>query len=149
METKTRIILARPADWRNRFKSYSVLINGSVAGSVKNGSAEEFSVQPGNNSIQCDMGWYKSKPYMVELKEGETAYLRVSFSMKLFWPLYIALLAGVILLFYFNNKQEKPVWIVPVAWAIIAPGFLYNLYYSTFGRKQYLVIGKDTKNVFA
>ncbi|OQY94630.1 MAG: hypothetical protein B6D37_08130 [Sphingobacteriales bacterium UTBCD1] len=149
MDTKTKIILSRSSDWRNKFRSYKVLINEVEAGSVKNGSAEEYSVQPGNNSIQCSMGWYKSESFSVDVKEGETVYLRVRSGMKYFWPLYIALLAGLFMVFYFQRRADAPVWATPLGLALIIPGFLYNLYYTTLGRKRYFVIGKDTKNIFA
>ncbi|MCZ2459854.1 MAG: hypothetical protein LC128_09505 [Chitinophagales bacterium] len=149
MDTKTKIILSRSSDWRNRYRSYKVMINGAEAGSIKNASAEEFLVQPGNNSIQCSMGWYKSKPFSMEVREGETAYLSVRSAMKYFWPFYIALLAGLFMLFFFQKRPDRPEWIVPLAWVLIIPGFLYNLYYTTLGRKSYFVIGKDTKNIFA
>ncbi|HWC54929.1 MAG TPA: hypothetical protein VG676_15190 [Chitinophagaceae bacterium] len=149
METKTKIIVSRSSEWMNRLRTYKVLINGNQVGMVKNGGTEEFSVQPGNNSVQCKVDWYSSKPFSIDIKEGETAYLRVRSGMKLYWPFFIAIIVGVFLVFYYKGRPERPEWLTPVTLVLLIPGVLYSLYYTTFGRKNYLVIQKDSKNIFA
>ncbi|MBS1919519.1 MAG: hypothetical protein JST17_04620 [Bacteroidetes bacterium] len=149
METKTKIIIRRSSEWMNRLRNFKVIINGTEAGSLKNGATEEFSVEPGSNSIQCKVDWYSSKPFTIEVKEGETLYLRVGSGMKLYWPFFIAIIVGVFLVFHYKGKPERPEWLTPVTIVLLAPGVLYSLYYTTIGRKNYLVVQKDTKNVFA
>lgn len=149
MENKTKIIVSRSSEWVNRLRTYKVFINGTQVGSLKNGSSEEFEVQPGSNSIQCKVDWYSSQPFVVEAKEGETVYMRVKNGMTLYWPFFIAVLAGVFLVFYYRGKPDRPDWVTPVSFVLLIPGVLYSLYYTTLGRKKFLVLGKDTKNVFA
>lgn len=149
MDSKTKIILSRSSEWVNRFRSYKVLINGSEAGSLKNGGSEEFSVEPGSVSIQCKVDWYSSRPFTINVQEGETAYLRVRTGMKLYWIFFAAIIAGVFLVFYYKGKPDKPEWVSPLSLVLLIPGLLYSLYYTTLGRKDYLKIQKDSKNIFA
>ena len=46
MENKTKIIITRSAEWMNRLRPYTILIDGVQAGFVKNGSSEEFTISP-------------------------------------------------------------------------------------------------------
>ncbi|MBS1620599.1 MAG: hypothetical protein JST10_11525 [Bacteroidetes bacterium] len=149
METKTKIIVSRSSEWLNRMRSYKIIINSDESGSVKNGGSEEFSVLPGSNTVQCKLGWYSSRPFTLDIKEGETVYLRVRSGMKLYWPLFMLVVAGLVLMFYFRSKTEKPEWLMPVSLALIMPAIFYTLYYSIFGRKDYLLLQKDSKNIFA
>lgn len=149
METKTKIIVSRSSEWVNRLRGYKILINGNQAGTVKNGGSEEFLVQPGNNTVQCKVDWYSSSPFSIDIREGDTAYLKVRSGMKFYWPFMIAVIIGVFLMFYYKGKQDAPAWITPVTLVLIIPGALYSLYYMTLGRKNFLVIQKDAKNIFA
>ena len=149
MDNKAKIILNRPSQWMNRMRSYKVSINGKQIGTVKNGSSEEFPVEPGNNSVECKVDWYRSRPFTMTLKEGETAYLRVKGAMKWYIPLVLLMAVGVFLIFYYRRNPDKPDWVFPVSLALIIPALLYSLYYITFGRKDYLVLEKDTNNIFA
>lgn len=149
METKTKIIISRSSEWMNRMRSFKVFINGNQEGTLKNGGSEEFSVLPGTISVQCKVDWYSSKPFSIDVKEGETAYLRVSSGMKYYWPFFISIIVGVFLVFYYKGKPDKPEWVNIVPFFLLIPGVLYSLYYTTIGRKNYLVLQKDSKNVFA
>ncbi|HYM93700.1 MAG TPA: hypothetical protein VET23_06150 [Chitinophagaceae bacterium] len=149
MENKAKIIVRRSSEWMNRLRTYKIIINDNQVGTVKNGGTEEFSVNPGVNSVQCKVDWYSSQPVSLDIKEGETAYLRVKSGMKLYWPFFIAIVVGVFLVFYYRGNIEKPDWVTPVSLILLIPGVLYSLYYTTLGRKSFLVVEKDSKNIFA
>ena len=149
MEGKTKIILNRPSNWINRMRTYRVIINGKEMGKIKNGTAEEFPVESGSTTVECKVDWYSSRPFTVNLQQGETAYLRVGTGMKLYWPFLIAVAIGAALLFSNQKNSHRPEWIFPVALILVIPGLLYSLYYMTLGRKDTLVVEKDAKNVFA
>ncbi len=149
MDNKTKIIVSRSSQWMNRLRTYRVLINGKQAGAVKNGSSEEFLVEPGTNSIECKVDWCGSRAFSMNLQQGETAYLRVRSGMKLYWLFFIAIFVGVFLLVYYRGNADKPSWVTPVMLVSLIPAALYSLYYLTIGRKDYLVLEKDTKNIFA
>src|SRR4029078_4372237 len=93
MDTKTKIILTRPAEWMNRIRSYKVFINGQQVGVIKSGATEEYLVEPGTNSVECKISWCSSRTLPVTIQPGETAYLKVSNGMKLYYFI-VLLLAG-------------------------------------------------------
>jgi hypothetical protein len=149
MDNKTKIIVSRSSQWVNRLRTYKVLVNGKQVDAVKNGSSEEFLVEPGNNSVECKVDWYSSRPFTMNLQPGETAYLSVTSGMKLYWPFFMAIMVGVFLVFYYRRNPDKPEWVFPLTLVLIIPGLLYSVYYMTLGRKDFLVLQKDTKNIFA
>ena len=149
MDTKTKIILTRPSQWMNRIRGYKVLINGQQVGVIKNGATEEYLVEPGTNSVECKVSWCSSRTLPVNIQSGETTYLKVSNGMKLYYLMVLLLAGEVFLNFYYRGNPDKPSWFEPVTMGLIIIVFAYLLYYLTFGRKDYLLLEKDTKNVFA
>ena len=149
MDTKTKIILSRPAEWMNRIRSYKVFINGQQVGVIRSGATEEYLVEPGNVSVECKISWCSSRTLTVPVGSGETAYLKVSNGMKLYYFIVLLLAGEVFLSFYYRNKPDKPSWVDPVTTGLIIVVIGYLLYYLTIGRKKYLLLEKDTKNVFA
>ena len=149
METKTKIILRRPSQWMNRIRGYRVFINGQQVGTIKNGATEEYAVEPGANSIECKINWCGSRGYSANLQPGETTYLKVNSGMKLYYFFVGVMAVGVFLFVYYRDNPDKPSWATPVSLVALFSAALYSLYYVTFGRKDYLLVEKDTKNVFA
>ncbi len=43
--------------WINRFRSYKILIDNKVVGTLTDGESKEFSVTPGEHSIQAKIDW--------------------------------------------------------------------------------------------
>src|SRR5258706_12581275 len=150
MESKLKIIITRKAEWLNRLRAYRVFIDGIESGKVSNGASEEFITDAGLHKIQCKVNWYGSREFEVQTKPGEVSYLLVKSGMKFFWIFYILLIAGLgFNLFYRFSHIQKPGYTTNVELALILPAILYLLYYLTFGRKDYLIVSMDTKNVFA
>ncbi len=107
MDSKTKIIISRSSEWMNRLRTYKVFINGKQAGTVKNGVSEEFAVEPGVNSVQCKVDWYSSQPFNVDVKEGETNYLRVKSGIKYYWLFMVAIIVGVFIMFSYKGKSRQ------------------------------------------
>jgi len=149
MENKTKIILNRSSEWRNRMRNYRVFINGKEADTIRNGATAEYLVEPGNNDIECKVNWYGSRSFTANLKQGENVYLRVRSGMKLYNLFLLLMMAGFFLLLFYRRNPDKPSWVMPAIYLLLIPAVLYSLYYFTIGRKDYLVVEKDTKNVFA
>ena len=150
MENRTKIILTRKSEWMNRSRPYHVLIDGMDAGSIANGSTQEFMVSPGSHTVQCKMAWYCSPLFQVDLKMEEIEYLRVRAGMKYYWPLFFILLVGIsINLFYTHDSGEKPLSLIMLQLVCILPSLLYMLYYLTLGKQKYLVIEEDRENAFS
>lgn len=150
MEQKSKIILRRKAEWLNRLRGYRVFIDGKEINRIKSGSSEEYPVEPGVHKIQCKLDWCSSREFDVEIKQGETSYLLVQSGMKFFWIFYILLITALVYNFYFSfSHSEKPSYYRILTWVLILPAFLYLLYYLIFARRDYLLITKDAKNIFA
>jgi hypothetical protein len=149
MDSKTKIILSRPSQWMNRIRGYKVLINGQQIGVIKNGATEEYTIEPGANTIECKLDWCASRTVPLTIQPGETVYMKVSSGMKLYYYMVLLLAGEIGLNFYYRSNRDKPSWFQPVTIGLIAIVLAYLLYYLTIGRKDYLIVEKDTKNVFA
>jgi len=151
MENKTKIIITRPSEWVNRLRPIRIFIDGKETISVKNGSSEELVVAPGNHHIYGRLSFFYSEHFGINIKQDEIIYLRVRSSLRLYWPLYFLLIAGIVIGLLLKNSMpdKRPAWILWVQLATILPFILYMLYYLTLGRKKYLVIEDDKDNVFA
>ena len=150
MERKTKIILTRKKSINNRLRSFFVLIDGQKAGAIANGQTEEFVVTPGIHKIECRVNWTGSQTFEVNVREGESEYLQVRSGMK-FFGIFLAmvlLIFGAQLYFRFT-KTIVPQYFDTVRLVAAALVIAYFLYYLTLGRKQYLIIDKDSSNIFA
>jgi hypothetical protein len=142
-----RVILERKSQWLNRLKNYRVEIDGNETGKISNAAAEEYQLPGGNHSITCKVNWCSSNNCDIEVRPGETVYLTVKSGMKYFWPVYAVFFFVLLLKSLFKKSfPEELDW---VRWVVMLACALYSLYYLTFGRKQYLIVEEDTKNIFA
>lgn len=144
-----KLVLTRKNEWLNRMRPFQVWIDGQDKGSVKNGSSEEFLLEPGIHELVCRVGSYSGTAYSFTVTENGNAYLRVRSALKYFWPLYALLLIGLLGTLYFRLTHQP----VPQNYAIfqlasIFPCVLYILYYRIFARKRYLLVEEDSDNIF-
>jgi hypothetical protein len=150
MENTNKIIVSRPNQWLNRTRIVKVFIDDKEAGSVKNGSSEEFAIGSGQHIVQCKMDWQSSPVMIVNLNQHEIEYLIVKNAMKYYWPLFLLMLIGVgINLFYLRYQTQRPLGASLLQLALILPALIYLLYYITIGRKKYLILEADQENIFA
>ena len=150
MENTNKIIVSRPNQWLNRTRIVKVFIDDVEAGSVKNGSSEEFAIGSGQHIVQCKMDWQSSPVMIVNLNQHEIEYLIVKNAMKYYWPLFLLMLIGVgINLFYLRYQTQRPLGASLLQLALILPALIYLLYYITIGRKKYLILEADQENIFA
>lgn len=150
MEQKTKVIVTRKGEWMNRARSYNVMIDEQKTGAIKNDSSEEFVVEPGTHTIRCGLMWYSSPSITVSLQPGEIAYLRVKSGMKYYLPLFILMIAGLLLnLVWSGRPAERPSWVIYVQLLLLLPALGYIMYFITLGRKKYLLLEKDKDNFFA
>jgi len=144
-----KLIVSRKSEWVNRRRNYKLFIDGKEVGAIKGSSSEEFMVEPGTHLVQCKIDWCCSPDYKVEVQDGKNNYLRVSSGMKFYPPLFILMLIGVFLPFYFKlTKLPRPEWLGTAQIVLLIPGILYLFYYLTFNRKKYLLVQEDTSNPF-
>jgi len=145
----TRIIIKRKKEWANRLKPFKIFINSAEKGQVPNGSSEEFAVEPGSYDVQAKISWFLSKPFTVDIAEGETKYLLVRSGMKYFLPFYTAMLMGIMInCAVAFGATPKTDFLRYLQLILIVPGLTYLMYYFTVGRKNYIVVEKDPENIF-
>lgn len=133
--------------WQNKARGFKVLIDGKEAGTLKNDSAEEFTVAPGSHTVHCKVDWCGSEPVNVHLRANEIAYLEVKNGMKYYWLFTILAMMGLFASFTRKFHVDPMVRYIGVVAAI--PGILYLLYFITIGRNKYLKVELDKSNVFA
>jgi len=71
-------------------------------GLIKNNDTQEYELEPGTYTVQCKINWTSSPVYTFEIKQGTNAFLTVSNGMKYIVPLYIMMLFGVLIPFFFR-----------------------------------------------
>lgn len=145
-----KIVITRKSEWMNRLKRFSVLINAKEIGTVKSGGTEEFSTTIGLQEIECKINWYYSNKFIVDIKDGETVYLKVKNNTKNLMFLFI----GIVLLFLSLTFLGQKGYIIDIG--ISTARFIYSVfllayffYMLTVGRKKYLLLQPDTSNPFA
>ena len=144
-----KIIISRKSEFLNRTRAFKVFIDDNEVGAVSNGSAEEFSVEAGKHSVYVKIGWYKSIVFDATVSEGENKYLLTHSGMTLFWPLYIVMLAGLILNIVLRKEGIDLNGVADVLrYLLIIPPILYYVYFMTLGRNKYVLLREDKNNVF-
>jgi hypothetical protein len=126
------IQFTRPKEWSSRTRSYGIYLDGNKIGLLKNDTTLSIDVTAGNHLLNAKIDLFGSPEIAIEIKEGETKYVKVSASNYTKWaPLIVIpfLILGLLWkrVFHFN--------IVLVAYIPIA---IYLLYMFTLGRKKYL-----------
>jgi hypothetical protein len=150
MDSKAKVILNRKGEWINRLRSYKVFIDDQPVGTIRNGGTEEFSVNPGIHKMICKINWTSSREYEFEVEANQKIFLQVKSGLR-YYP-YMAIILIALVLYNFFLKYSHSV--VPESFEYIflgigIPILLYLLYYTTLGRKDYLVLGKDSSSPFS
>ncbi|GAB2822159.1 hypothetical protein [Ferruginibacter profundus] len=143
-----RIVLERKSEFLNRLKGYGVEINGAMQEKkITNGSSEEYEVPGGANVITCKVNWCSSMPLTVDIKPGETVYLKVASGMKYFWAVYGVFLVALLGRLFLREKMTPEMNMAALAIFLVV--IIYFGYYLTLGRKHYLKVEQDVNNIFA
>ncbi|MDQ6812537.1 MAG: hypothetical protein M3040_02165 [Bacteroidota bacterium] len=144
-----KLVLTRKGSLVNRRQRYKVLIDGSEAGQIKNDDTEEFILSPGQHTLQCKINWMSSAVETFDVAEGSNTYRSVTNGMKWIAPVYIMLLIGVFVPFFFIiTKAPVPPYVNTLKLLLVLPAIIYVGFYMTFFRKKYLLIGEDKSNPF-
>ena len=144
-----KLILTRKREWINRRQRFKVLINEKEVGLIKNDDTQEYELEPGTYTVQCKINWTSSPVHTIEIKQGMNAFLAVSNGMKYIVPLYIMMLIGVLIPFFFRLAKlpaSETINIIKII--LIVPAIIYILLYVTIFRKKYLYLREDKSNPF-
>ncbi|MCE3283091.1 MAG: hypothetical protein K0Q66_1828 [Chitinophagaceae bacterium] len=133
----------------NRLRNINVFVDGKKAGAVKNGSSEEFTVEPGSHQVECKIDWCACEPLNVELKENEVKILKLQSGLKYLNYFYIVIILVVIgRLFFRFSGQPMPGWYDTAVVVILVPSLVYLFYFLTVGKKKYLSLTEDKDSIF-
>ena len=145
----TKIIISRKSEWINRSRDFKLFIDGNETGKIANGGSEEYFLEPGLHTLQCKVDWCSSPELTIEVKEGETGFLKTRSAMKYYTVGYVLLLlslgSGPILKLI---GISRPANFSTFQVAILIPFLLYLTYYLTLGRKKYISLKEDKDNIF-
>ena len=82
------ILTRRGGGWIDRFRRYTVLIDGEEAGSIARGQRKSFVVAPGSHHLMLKIDWAHSEPLRVRLGEDEEVQLFCEPTANLLTGLY-------------------------------------------------------------
>ena len=72
------LVVQRPSQvWRDRWRSYVVLVDGVRVGKIRRGGEIVMPVAPGTHRVEARVDWTGSAPVEVMLHAGESAVLAI------------------------------------------------------------------------
>lgn len=129
------LIIKRKKELVNSMRDIELFVDQTLIGTISNGKTEVFDLKPGTYKLKAEIDWCGSRVQAVEIKDGESRIIELSaykYSNFLLPALLLAGLLGVVL----DNLFQPDLSFL--AWIILVPGFLYMLYYISFGKNEYL-----------
>ncbi|QHZ48864.1 MULTISPECIES: hypothetical protein [Bacillus] len=76
MNQETYIEMSRTSQYMNKWRGFSVLIDGVEAGKIKDGESVRMDLPPGEHTIQVKIDWCTSQILRFTLDEGEVLKFR-------------------------------------------------------------------------
>jgi len=139
-----KIRVERNSEWNNKARAIGIYIDREKVGTINDGETQEYEVENGKHEIFAKIDWCRSQKIELNIAENETKTIKLSGFKYSKWILP-ALLG--IMLFYYLGKYALNIDLNFLIW-IMAIGFLYPIYYITFGKNRYLILTeKKNKNV--
>ena len=86
-------VTREPSRWRDRLRSYKLVVDGSTVASLKEGDTGVVTVGPGAHRVWMKIDWCRSSILDVEMEEGGTA----SFTCRPNGSLWMILLYATVL----------------------------------------------------
>ncbi len=132
-----KIVIKRTNEFINRFRNYKIFIDGQQVGTIGNGETKEFLVSIGQHSLIAKIDWCTSQELQINIDENEIKNIQVS-SFK--YGKWIMPLAGGIIIIDFILKETTSFIFFNF---LLFPFLITLFYYSSFGRKKYLLLSES------
>ena len=132
----TKLIIKRNSEWNSRARKFGIYLNDKKIGTIANGETKEFQIDSGKHKINGKIDWCKSPIIDFEIAENESKTIEIS-GYK--YGNILLQMVTVFLLIAFLSKYSLPI-ISKIFISFVAIGFLFHLYYLTFGKNRYLRI---------
>lgn len=138
-----KIRVERNSEWNNKARAIGIYIDGEKVGTINDGETQEYEVENGKHEIFAKIDWCRSQKVELNIAENETKTIKLGGFKYSKWILPALL---EIMLFYYLGKYALNIDLNFLIW-ILAIGFLYPIYYITFGKNRYLILTeKEDKN---
>ena len=92
MEATLRI--TRTSQYANKLRAYSIFVDGTRVGKIKDGETVTYLVSPGSHTIQARIDWCRTKPFEITVKPGQNVPFKVG-SYAGGWKLILALFDAI------------------------------------------------------
>ena len=132
----TKLIITRTSEWNNKAREFGIYLNGKKIDVIDDGEKKEIEIEPGIHEINGKIDWCKSQKIEFEIAKNEYKEIEIS-GYKYGHLVIIISLAIMLVYFLVRNIFDFDLKILIY---IVAVGFLYPLYFLTFGKNRYLRI---------
>ncbi|MGJ8761263.1 MAG: hypothetical protein ACSHXA_12010 [Polaribacter sp.] len=139
----TKIRIKRNSEWNNKARAIGIYIDGKKVGTINDGEAQEYEIDNGNHEIFAKIDWCRSPKMVLNINENEIITLILS-GFK-FGKFILPVILGIMLMYYLIKYALN--FDFPFLIWFIAIGFIYPMYYITFGKNRYLILKEENKNV--
>ena len=129
-----KVVLNRTSEYINRFRNYSIYIDGKKVGTIANGETKEFNVSSGQHSLVSKIDWCSSPTMTFNISDNEIKNFNVGGFKNAKWVMPAALI--MIVLSYVVNYMYGFEYLI----YLVVPAFLLLVYFLTVGRKRYLIL---------
>ncbi len=130
----TKLIITRTSEWNNMARDYGIYLDSKKIGTIANGETKEFDLDSATHKINGKIDWCKSSTIEFKIPENESKEMQIG-GFK-YGNIIMPIGLGITLFFFlikFLFKIESNFLIL-----LGGVGFLYPLYYMTFGKNKYL-----------
>lgn len=141
-----KIIVNRSSSIFNGTRSFDIWIDNKKAGSIKNGSSEEFNIAEGEHIIQCKLMWYASNPVTVTLKSDQVKVLKVAPHPRQWIVLGIVLIGFILLPLI--TPVPHPEWYKQLRMICFIGIIVCMILFVGVLRKSALQLKSDHKSIF-
>lgn len=136
-----RIVIVRSNEYMNRFRGFSLYLNGQKLGDIFNDEKEEFEIPEGDHELVAKIDWCSSPVINFSISDNDVQTFNVGDFKhnKIILPMIPSLVFLHLVINAFFHIQLSIFFILPL--------FLLLVFYISIGRKQYLTLeAKDIVN---
>ena len=85
------LLITRTSQYANKLRAYSILIDDTKAGKIKDGETVTHSLSPGSHTVQARIDWCRTKPVEITVEPGQEIHFKVGCYGGFGWRLLLAL----------------------------------------------------------
>lgn len=130
----TKLIITRTSEWNNKAREFGIYLNDKKIGVIDDGEKKEFEIESGVYNINGKIDWCKSQKVEFEINENESKEIKIS-GYK-YGHLVMRISLAIMLIYFLVRYLFDLNWNFLIY--IVAVGFLFPMYYITFGKNRYL-----------